>query len=90
MLTHQALSSARSTGTPHTYQTRTHVCGAESVQGDINGDSIVDVADLLLLLGSYGSTAPEAVVCDINTDGAIDVNDLLLLLGNYGSTGQGR
>ena len=61
-----------------------------AVQGDINGDSTVDVNDLLLLLGSYGSTAPEAVVCDINTDGAIDVNDLLLLLGNYGSTGQGR
>lgn len=30
MLTHQALSSAESTGTPHTYQTRTLVCDAEA------------------------------------------------------------
>jgi hypothetical protein len=75
---------------PHPQAAAAAVPAVPAVQGDINGDSTVDVNDLLLLLGSYGSTAPEAVVCDINTDGAIDVNDLLLLLGNYGSTGQGR
>eukprot|EP01043_Picozoa_sp_COSAG02_P028917 COSAG02_NODE_1776_length_10963_cov_3.430136_3_plen_553_part_00 len=63
-----------------------------AVVGDINGDMIVDVNDLLLLLGSYGSTSTAALRNDVNGDGSIDVNDLLLLLGNFGNGGnvQGR
>jgi hypothetical protein len=48
---------------------------------DITGDGIVDVFDLLLLLGAWGPCplCPE----DVNHSGAVDVFDLLLLLGEW-------
>ena len=48
---------------------------------DVNGDGVVDVQDLLLLLAAWGATSgPE----DINGDGVVDVQDLLILLGTWG------
>jgi len=49
---------------------------------DINGDGVVDVVDLLALLGVWGPCAdcPE----DIDGDGVVDVLDLLILLGEWG------
>ena len=49
--------------------------------GDINGDDVVDVNDLLALLGQWGQTEGLA---DINNDGIVNVNDLLILLANWG------
>jgi hypothetical protein len=48
--------------------------------GDLNGDAVVDVEDLLDLLGNWGSSGTG----DINEDGIVDVEDLLILLGNWG------
>jgi hypothetical protein len=50
--------------------------------GDNNGDGLVDVADLLALLGAWGPcpACPE----DTNGDGAIDADDLLNLLAGWG------
>jgi hypothetical protein len=48
---------------------------------DVNGDDVVDVLDLLLVLAAWGATSgPE----DINGDGIVDVLDLLELLANWG------
>ena len=49
---------------------------------DLNGDSVVDVSDLLMLLGQWGVN--ECAIGDLNGDGAIDVSDLLVLLGDWG------
>lgn len=49
--------------------------------GDINGDGVVDVADLLLLLGAWG--ACPGCSEDLNGDDVVDVQDLLLLLANW-------
>eukprot|EP01045_Picozoa_sp_COSAG04_P029260 COSAG04_NODE_4764_length_1904_cov_1.449307_1_plen_124_part_00 len=49
---------------------------------DINDSGEVDVADLLLLLASYGSANADA---DIDGSGEVDVADLLSLLAGYGS-----
>jgi hypothetical protein len=54
---------------------------------DINGDGVVDVSDLLMLLSAYGGSPPE-IWDDINGDGVVDVNDLLILLAAYGQEGQ--
>jgi len=54
----------------------------ETCPSDINGDSNVDVDDLLLLIGSWGSCT--GCDPDINDDGAVDVDDLLLLIGAWG------
>ena len=48
---------------------------------DIGGDGVVDVLDLLAILGAWGqSDVPE----DINGDGTVDVLDLLEVLGAWG------
>lgn len=49
---------------------------------DLNGDGVVNVSDLLLLLGAWGPCA--ACVADINGDDVVNVSDLLLLLGDWG------
>ncbi|MFG0274585.1 MAG: hypothetical protein ACF8QF_05980 [Phycisphaerales bacterium] len=49
--------------------------------GDLNGDDVVDGADLGLLLGAWGTAA---VGADLNGDGVVDGADLGLLLGAWG------
>lgn len=53
--------------------------------GDLNGDGVVDVSDLLILLAAWGP-CPRSGDCtaDINGDGSVDVSDLLILLANWG------
>jgi len=48
---------------------------------DINGDDIVDVSDLLIVIGYWGSTDSPA---DVNDDGIVNVSDLLLIISNWG------
>ena len=50
-------------------------------QGDLNGDGIVNGADLAILLGSWGEGG---VPADLNGDGIVNGADLALLLGNWG------
>ena len=47
---------------------------------DLNGDGVVDGADLGLLLGAWGASGPT----DLNGDGVTDGADLGLLLGAWG------
>lgn len=49
---------------------------------DLDGDDAVGVADLLILLGSWGSC--EGCPADIDNDGMVAVGDLLILLGLWG------
>lgn len=48
---------------------------------DINADSVVDVVDLLEVVGSWGETN---VPSDINGDGIVNVSDLLLVVDAWG------
>ena len=48
---------------------------------DINGDSIVNVNDLLEVVGAWGE---ENVPADINGDGDVNVTDLLLVVSMWG------
>ena len=50
-------------------------------QGDIDGNSIVDVSDVLLLIGYWGSSDSPG---DINQDGIVDVSDLLIVIDSWG------
>jgi hypothetical protein len=51
--------------------------------GDLNGDSVINAADLALLLGAWGASAGN--LADINADGTVDAADLALLLGSWGT-----
>ena len=48
---------------------------------DINGDGVVSVADLLLVIDQWGLADSPA---DLNFDGIVDVFDLLTVVGNWG------
>jgi hypothetical protein len=51
---------------------------------DINGDGVISVADILLLLGEFGCI--EGCSVDLNDDGSTNVQDILLLLAAFGTT----
>lgn len=55
----------------------------EPIVGDLNGDGVVNVADMLILLGQWGPCSGDCAA-DLNNDGVVDVADLLILLSNWG------
>lgn len=52
--------------------------------GDLNGDGVVDVFDLLILLDGWGVPGTGGASADLNSDGVVDVFDLLILLDHWG------
>jgi plastocyanin len=60
------------------------VMGTDDCPGDINGDGVVGVDDLLELLAVYGNSCSGCSE-DVNGDGVIGVDDLLELLAVYGA-----
>lgn len=53
---------------------------------DLNGDGVVDLADLATLLANFGTTAGAAPEDgDLDGDGDVDLSDLSLMLANYGA-----
>jgi hypothetical protein len=42
---------------------------------------MVDVEDLLAIIGYWGSSGP---LGDVNSDGIVDVSDLLIVVANWG------
>jgi hypothetical protein len=54
-----------------------------TILGDLNGDGVVGVQDLLQILGQYGSIGGN-LTGDLNNDDAVTVGDLLILLNNFG------
>lgn len=58
----------------------------EVIPGDLNGDGIVNGADLTILLGCWGTvTTPACAPADLNADGNVNGTDLTVLLGNWTS-----
>ena len=53
-------------------------------QEDLNGDGVIGVQDLLIVLSEFGCSS----LCDndINQDGYVAVQDILLLLSGFGNT----
>jgi hypothetical protein len=49
--------------------------------GDVTGDSVINVNDLIAIIGYWGSSIPAG---DINEDGIVDVGDLLIVISNWG------
>ncbi len=57
-----------------------------ALPGDANLDYMVDVGDLGILAGNYGTSGMAWATGDFNGDGMVDVGDLGILAGNYGTT----
>jgi glucose/arabinose dehydrogenase len=56
------------------------------VAGDVTGDGLVDVSDLLAIMMSYGPCLPPPVTCpaDLDASGIVDVSDLLEVINFWG------
>lgn len=50
-------------------------------QADFDGDGLVDVNDILILIGQFGSPG----TADLDGDGVVDSDDLLLVLASWGA-----
>ncbi len=54
-----------------------------AVPGDVDGDGVCGVNDILILVGSWGPCAPPCPA-DLDGDGEVGVDDMLLILGYFG------
>jgi hypothetical protein len=55
--------------------------GGPSVTGDVTGDGVVDVEDLVVLVTTWGACS--GCPADLNGDGTVDVQDLVVLSTNW-------
>ena len=55
---------------------------------DTNGDSLVDVTDVLIVIDAWGECVPDQdCPADVDNDGIVNVNDILLVIGEWGPCG---
>jgi hypothetical protein len=57
-----------------------------SLLGDVDGDGVVGISDLLLVLGNWGlcpGPCPPACPADLDGDCSVGILDLLILLANW-------
>ncbi len=55
--------------------------GGVTVPGDVDGDGVVSVADVLAIIAAWGPC--DGCTEDLNNDGNVDVNDLLEVIANW-------
>jgi len=63
--------------------------GEKTILGDINGDNVVDVFDLVIVAAAYSSTPDDPnwnAQADLNNDDIIDIFDLVIVATYYGET----
>src|SRR5262245_34633459 len=53
--------------------------------GDLDGDGVVGLSDLTLLLSHFGATEAEAADGDLDGDADVDLADLTILLSRFGA-----
>ena len=53
------------------------------LKGDVNGDGVVNIQDLVLVASSFGKTGQDTA--DINGDGVVNIADLVLVAGSLGT-----
>ena len=52
--------------------------------GDINGDGVVDIIDIGVIIDNYGKVPINNIKADVNRDGTVDIIDVGIVIDNYG------
>lgn len=52
--------------------------------GDVNGDRIVNITDIGLIVDAYGTQPPSDPRADLNRDGKVNIVDIGIIIDNYG------
>ncbi|CUU37847.1 RHS repeat-associated core domain-containing protein [Armatimonadetes bacterium DC] len=58
----------------------------QPIKGDVNGDGVVDDADLVAVQFAFGQQCPQGCPEDLNRDGQVDDEDLMIVLFNFGQS----
>ena len=63
----------------------------EKVTGDVNGDGVVNILDLVLVASNFGESvdSTQASNPDVNGDGTVNILDLVFVANNIGATTTG-
>jgi hypothetical protein len=56
-----------------------------SCTGDFSFDGVIGATDLLIFLGSFG-TSGDCLITDLNSDTTVGLSDLLIFLGTFGTS----
>ena len=56
-------------------------CGNPAVPGDVNGDGLANVSDILAIMDAWGTC--DGCPADLNNDGIVNVSDLLIVIANW-------
>lgn len=75
---------AANTQTPA--KTNTSRLSLVTVSEDINGDGVINIADVMLLASHFNSTDSDARYdrkCDLNSDGAINISDVMMIASRF-------
>jgi hypothetical protein len=57
----------------------------QACTGDVNGDSVVNVNDLLAIISHWGPASPNFPAADIDQNGVVNVSDLLAVISHWGA-----
>lgn len=63
---------------------------AEGAAGDLNGDGVVNISDLMIVTANFGRTSGDADLdsrADANNDGAVNNSDLIIVISNFAREG---
>ncbi len=58
----------------------------DTLPGDLNGDGVVNFADLNIILSNFGASGAPGIPGDANNDGLVNFADLNIVLSNFGAS----
>ena len=76
------LSDSAGTGR-HPQVEDAQIVESPQLTGDINGDGVVNILDLVLVAGRFGQSGQSSA--DVNGDGIVNILDLVLVAGAFGN-----
>lgn len=78
-------TSTTGTGTPTPTPTASPTGSPSTKVGDVNGDGLVNIVDIGIIVDNYGKTGAAGFIpADLNHDGVINIVDIGIVIDNYG------